>query len=163
MFPDTLLSRPESLRCAGRSFSRVARTRAWIRSRGRRAPSAVSRRSGSVVQAEFIMLASHLAPLGRHVPIQPSDIGIVSRFGFYLAFVGSDAELFRLRLDCVVIFGTQTTGVESKSDSTCGSTHWTQPRFPGSRDGFCWDGSRVSDLCDAGLRPSPSGVAGAQV
>ena len=35
MFPDTLLSRPESLRCAGRSFSRVARTRAWIRSRGR--------------------------------------------------------------------------------------------------------------------------------
>ena len=42
------------------------------------------------------MLASHLAPLGRHVPIQPSDIGIVSRFGFYLAFVGSDAELFRL-------------------------------------------------------------------
>src|SRR5262249_46337822 len=89
-----------SLRCAGRSFSRVARTRAWIRSRGRRAPSAVSRRFGSVVKAEFIMLASHLAPLGRHVPIQPSDIGIVSRFGFYLAFVGSDAELFRLRLRC---------------------------------------------------------------
>jgi len=28
--------------------------------------------------------------------VQPSDIGIVSRFGFYLAFVGSDAELFRL-------------------------------------------------------------------
>jgi len=112
MFPDTLLSRPESLRCAGRSFSRVARTRAWIRSRGRRAPSAVSRRSGSVVQAEFIMLASHLAPLGRHVPIQPSDIGIVSRFGFYLAFVGSDAELFRLRLRCHIRHPNNGGGVQ---------------------------------------------------
>ena len=113
MFPDTLLSRPESLRCAGRSFSRVARTRAWIRSRGRRAPSAVSRRRfGSVVQAEFIMLASHLAPLGRHVPIQPSDIGIVSRFGFYLAFVGSDAELFRLGLRCHIRHPNNGGGVQ---------------------------------------------------
>jgi len=67
---------------------------------GQGEPSAVSRRlpAYSAVQAEFITLSSHLAPLSRHVPIQPSDIGIMSRFGFYLAFVGSDAELFRLRL-----------------------------------------------------------------
>jgi hypothetical protein len=65
-----------------------------------RRPSVVSRRlyGYSALQAEFITLLSHLAILGRHVPIQPFDIGIVSRFGFYLTFVGSDAELFRLRL-----------------------------------------------------------------
>ena len=109
MFPDTLLSCSESLRCAGRSFSRVARTRAWIRSRGRGAVGSIAT---VVVQAEFIMLASHLAPLGRHVPIQPSDIGIVSRFGFYLAFVGSDAELFRLRLRCHIRHPNNGGGVQ---------------------------------------------------
>ena len=58
------------------------------------------------------MLASHLAPLGRHVPIQPSDIGIVSRFGFYLAFVGSDAELFRLGLRCHIRHPNNGGGVQ---------------------------------------------------
>ena len=108
MFAVTLLSRPESLRRGPQLQGSRADAR-WIRSRGRGAVGSIAT---VVVQAEFIMLASHLAPLGRHVPIQPSDIGIVSRFGFYLAFVGSDAELFRLGLRCHIRHPNNGGGVQ---------------------------------------------------
>jgi len=108
MFAVTLLSRPESLRRGPQLQGSRADAR-WIRSRGRAAVGSIAT---VVVQAEFIMLASHLAPLGRHVPIQPSDIGIVSRFGFYLAFVGSDAELFRLGLRCHIRHPNNGGGVQ---------------------------------------------------
>jgi hypothetical protein len=109
MFAVTLLSRPESLR-RGPQLQR-SRADASV-DQVTRAQGAVSSIATVVVQAEFIMLASHLAPLGRHLPIQPSDIGIVSRFGFYLAFVGSDAELFRLGLRCHIRHPNNGGGVQ---------------------------------------------------
>ena len=108
MFAVTLLSRPESLRRGPQlQGSRADASVDQVTRAGRRRQFATV-----VVQAEFIMLASHLAPLGRHVPIQPSDIGIVSRFGFYLAFVGSDAELFRLGLRCHIRHPNNGGGVQ---------------------------------------------------
>src|SRR5262245_43891791 len=94
---------------------------------------------GSVAQAELITLSSHLAILGRHVAIQPPELGIMSRFRFYLAFVGSDAEFFRLRLRCHVRH--PNNGRASKSDSPCGINALDPATVSHIADRFCWTGA----------------------
>jgi hypothetical protein len=102
-------------RDGGGSLRRAAR--GTPRHPGVARPSAPrGRLGGSVAQPELVALPGQLAPLGRHVSIEPPELGIMSRFRFYLAFVGSDAEFFRLRLRCHVRH--PNNGRASKSDSS---------------------------------------------
>src|SRR5262249_6684862 len=90
--------------CNARRYRSVADCNARVRFLGgpaalaewRRAPSG-STVTGLVGEAELVELPGHLAPLGRHVAIQPPALGIASRLGLRVALLGAGAELFQVR------------------------------------------------------------------